>query len=123
MEIKFRAFDKVNYMSIPFTLHDLQNKFIQLTSDCPVMQYTNLKDSTGKEIYADDILEDSKGKLFRVYNWHGGFVVKADCWNSNMNDLTFGDDLILEALAECQNASWINNCKVVGNIWENSKEK
>lgn len=55
-EIKFRAWDNVDYMSSPFTLSDMQTKKIEFTSDCPVMQYTGLKDSKGVEIYEGDIV-------------------------------------------------------------------
>ncbi len=55
-EIKFRVWDKVDYMSSPFSLQDLQERKIQFTQDCPVMQYTGLKDKEGKEIYEGDVL-------------------------------------------------------------------
>lgn len=53
-EIRFRVWDNVDYMSTSFTLEDLQLKKIQFTSDCPVMQYTGLKDKNGKEVFQGD---------------------------------------------------------------------
>ena len=55
-EIKFRVWDNVNYMSSTFTLQDLQNRKIQLTPECIIMQYTGIEDKNGKEIYEGDIV-------------------------------------------------------------------
>ena len=55
-EIKFRVWDGVGYMSNPFTLNDLQLKLIQFTEECEIMQYTGLKDDSGREIYEKDII-------------------------------------------------------------------
>ena len=55
--IKFRVWDNTDYMSKPFTLHELQAGLIQFTLDCPVMQYTGLKDKHGKEVYEGDLLK------------------------------------------------------------------
>ncbi len=54
---KFRVWDNVDYMSKPFDLQGLQNKTVQFTSDCVVMQYTGLKDKAGKEIYEGDMVK------------------------------------------------------------------
>lgn len=66
-EIKFRAWDNVDYMSKPFTLQDIQDKKTQFTSDCIVMQYTGLKDKNGKEIYEGDILHHPLNE--RWFDW------------------------------------------------------
>lgn len=56
-EIKFRAWDNVDYMSSPFTLKDIQEGKIQFTEEAKIMQFTGLRDKNGKEIYEGDILE------------------------------------------------------------------
>lgn len=56
--LKFRVWDKVDYMSAPFTLQEWQLKTIQFTSDCPVMQFTGLTDKEGIEIYEGDLLRE-----------------------------------------------------------------
>ncbi len=60
-EIKFRAWDNVDYMSSAFTLNDLQKKKIVYTDDVSLMQYTDIKDKTGKEIYEGDVLNHKTG--------------------------------------------------------------
>ena len=55
-EIKFRVWDNVDYMTSTFTLHDLMFSEIEFTTDCPIMQFTGLKDSTGADIYEGDIV-------------------------------------------------------------------
>jgi uncharacterized phage protein (TIGR01671 family) len=59
-ELKFRVWDNIDYMSSPFTLQDLQEKKIQFTPECVVMQFTGLRDSKGVEIYEGDIVSWGK---------------------------------------------------------------
>ena len=62
-EIKFKVWDGVDYMSSPFTLQDLQDKKVQFTSDCKVMQFTGRKDKKLNPIYEGDILKFRSGML------------------------------------------------------------
>jgi hypothetical protein len=86
---------------------------------CHTMQYTNVKDKNGEKIWADDIMEDDKGNIFRIYAVPGGFAFKAPHWAQDLGDLSDADRLILEPLSDMQNQSWIMGCcKVIGNIYE-----
>ena len=66
-EIKFRAWDNVDFMSSQFTLQDVQERKIEFTLDCVVMQFTGLKDSKGVEIYEGDILQSERNDAYKYY--------------------------------------------------------
>ena len=66
-EIKFRAWDNVDFMSRQFTLQDVQERKIEFTLDCVVMQFTGLKDSKGVEIYEGDILQSERNDAYKYY--------------------------------------------------------
>lgn len=56
MELKFKVWDNVDYMSQPFTLYDLQAGKVQFTRDCVVRQWTWKHDKKGVCIYTGDVL-------------------------------------------------------------------
>ncbi|MEH7116172.1 YopX family protein [Neobacillus vireti] len=108
--IKFRACDQENNTMIEW--HDT---FFYDTSEVtrwsgdfsyiemPLMQYTGLNDSKGKEIYEGDIIRDTEGDLWEVYFEDGSFVAKGGQYN------------LREYLIEfCP-----LHCEVFGNIYEN----
>jgi len=107
-EIKFRAWDGVDYISNPFTLHDLQSKKIQFTKDAVILQYIDIKDKNGVEVYEGDII---RAKMFLgdeeepYENVSIGKVV-FDCGAFQLS----ADDL---------NVDYYHDIEVIGNIYEN----
>lgn len=98
-EIKFRVWDNEDYMSKPFTLHELQG-LVLFTSDCPVMQYTGLKDKNDKEVYEGDLL-----KL-----WIGGEEQSKPSILNSLEDLHIWINRVYYT---------VEDFEVVGNKYEN----
>jgi YopX protein len=101
-EIKFRAWDGVDYMSNPFTLSDLMNDRILFTSDTLVMQFTGITDKNGVDVYEGDIMQhENPFDVPFVVNWDEnslGFVFNYGSTSYVVNDTSF---------------------TVIGNIYEN----
>jgi len=119
MEIILRAWDdKHKCMAVQGTpdLETIQS-FIFHYGDRPIMEYIEIDDCKGNKIFADDIMRDTDGTIFRIYKVAGGFAIKAKYWASNCKDLDYSDYLILEPLAHPQNAAWLSQCEIIGNIY------
>lgn len=108
-ELKFRTWDNVDYMSSHFTIDDVQNKKIQFTGDCPIMQFTGLFDKSGKEIYEGDIVEQEKWVSVGKYEKAIGIIKCKMC------------EFVVECIGEWSgsNATLNGNAIVLGNVFQN----
>jgi len=102
-DIKFRAWDEKNKRMIynlrMFDLSDADEKLsIAELEECPLMQYTELKDKNGKEIYENDI-------VLVPYNRFGNIIV----------EYKEGTPVISKYK--------VSECRVVGNIYETPELK
>lgn len=112
-EIKFRAWDNRKKQMLEFDLDDA-HKLIPYT-DCPVMQFTGLKDENGKEIYEGDIVHTpaKTDNIWEIY-WHlNGF-----CLGRKRKDKSVLDWPTDENGYVCYGRSWVD-IEVIGNIYEN----
>jgi uncharacterized phage protein (TIGR01671 family) len=111
-EVKFRAVldgEVLEVTGIDFTNENVylwngkQDLLIPM-SETILLQYTGLKDCSGKEIYEGDIIRDNDGFLWIVYFEDGMYCAKE------------GEYKTIEYLIEfCP--KW---CEVIGNIYEHS---
>ena len=120
-EIKFRAWDKDRGKMCHFGLFDLDGHYsyvdyYRIPDECPVMQYTGLKDKNGKEIYEGDIVEfgevGDRVKKEIVFE-ESGFIT--------VNPYEDGPGFIptLGFFLEDDDEGY--NIIVIGNIYENSE--
>jgi uncharacterized phage protein (TIGR01671 family) len=111
-EIKFRAWDKCKSRMVFFDLWDSEVSIP--ASDSPIMQYIGLKDKNGREIYEGDILKDENNKHYNVVPMCGGLsLINIKYYGQQHNEL------IASPTNDIQNASWIENQEVIGNVWGN----
>lgn len=116
-EIKFRAWGGKKFIYPELWDNTMPSNWKQHYT---LQQFTGLHDRNGKEVFADDILKDSVGHLFRVYACIGGFAIKAEYWRSDLSDLIIGDELILTSLIDAQMQSYISgSVEIIGNRFEN----
>jgi len=77
-QIKFRAWDNVDFMTKPFTLEEVVMGSVRFTDkDSTLMQYTGLKDKNGKEIYEGDVVATLRGNRIVIYDEPAFFLAKS----------------------------------------------
>lgn len=120
-DIKFRAFDNEKMVQWPewaITFHgqllkEYAPNFEYLTGTAipPIMQYTGLKDETGREVYEGDLItnhgvtNDMKQRIFEIV-WVKD-TAKFAAWDAGARMKTSVDD-------------WdMRRCEIIGNIYEN----
>ena len=119
-EIKFRCWDRFKQRWSNYKINDGTVYFMDKNigiwygsynkryKDFNLMQYTELKDKNGKEIYEGDILFESSGeRYYKVVFENGSFRAE---FKGDFEEYSF--DLIDVAA---------QSCEVVGNIYENSE--
>lgn len=84
-EIKFRAWDKIKkeiHDEVYITQFEIMSHlegighYVALDIDrCELMQYTGVKDYTGREIYEGDLYEDEENMLWQIKFIDGVFIL------------------------------------------------
>lgn len=111
-EIKFRFYDPFNeYMDYSKSLPDFFERYNQTIKGdnrlSELMQYTNLKDRTGKEIYEGDIIQYSNSKVKKsVIWWDGAWYFKRKSKRDHKKRLN-------------NKFLWFMKPEIIGNIYEN----
>ncbi len=78
--------------------------------DIVLMQYTGLKDKNGTEIYEGDILENNFNSLLQIY------------WDEIVGYGWGFQALLIKGHLEESITGYIDEYKIVGNIYENKEE-
>jgi uncharacterized phage protein (TIGR01671 family) len=137
-EIKFRVWDRVDYICSPFTLEDLQLKNVQFTSDCIVMQFTGLLDKNDVEIYEGDIVKfhyfygsgglegfvEAEHELTGVIEWGaygwGVYAIEGEHWNGYTGYADGeGSSNFMDLVAMNESSIHEESFEVIGNIYQN----
>lgn len=121
-EIKFRAFQDSQMLSTPISSNYGLNRFFGLLyEDAPVMQFTGLLDTNGKEIYEGDIVTQRASS--------GTYIIVCDSYEFLLQRIeheqyvhTNGKDGFKSFQDACGQKSkiWLpKTLKILGNIFEN----
>lgn len=119
-EIKFRAWDITNVSQPRMEYFNIGEGFSGL-NECPIMQYTGLKDKNGKEIYDGDIIK-----------WHEVSLVNAGediRINEGQGEIFWSEDFCHFGIKEIPHklGHWtlskdnLVEYEVIGNVYENNK--
>lgn len=137
-ELKFKAWDGVDYLSNPFTLYDIQNGKIQFVPGTKIIQFTGLKDMHKKEIYDGDIIKFTlifgfQSELTNEWkhihglesingigeHFHGVVVLdplRGIMFKRLNND--YAEPMFTRHYEIRANHDW-NTCEIAGNVFEN----
>lgn len=131
-QIKFRAWDdgKMIYEKDIWHLsledndvYRLAKFFCNVRNDCKIMQFTNLQDKNGNDIYDKDLITEHN-RLYEVaINFNGFYLQRYKLWNGVFRPaFTYAMSLITSPTdkhdrGEC--GGIVKTAEVVGNIYEN----
>ena len=115
-EIKFRAWDRVEKKMLQVNLLDwrypsgLEVNQSNVSLPTTLMQYTELKDKNGKEIYEFDLIKITPNKAIGVVSWCNDGYWGVKLRDSTDNIYAFSGGTGIKA----------NTSEVIGNKFENS---
>jgi len=84
-----------------FTIYD-ENKNALKHNEFELMQFTNLHDKKGNEIYEGDVLQTRSGIGYMVFD-NCGYAIKSP-----------GSEAV-----DCEFSAFYLECEIIGNIYEN----